>query len=86
MKYLIKYNNGDDEMLIINDDAFYGFLKVEIMRNKDIRDFHVTVIPENEIVYRTYYNGKTHFYNYRNLQKFLQHEGGQYRDLRITII
>ena len=86
MKYHIKFNNGNDEMLIISDDAFYGFIQVAVMHNRDIKDFHVTCYPDDTMIYRCVYAEKAHYYTYENFKKFVSQEGGQYRDLRVTIL
>lgn len=83
MKYLIKYNNGT--MLIKNDSAFKGYIDLAVIQDKDIKDFHVTVISDSETVFRCRYADTSHFYTLKELQKFLQYEGEQYPDLRITI-
>lgn len=85
MKYLIKFNSGNDEMLIISDDALYGFIRIAVQHNHDIMDFHVTCYPNDTMIYRCVYAGKTHYYTYEDFKKFFNHEGGQHRDLRITI-
>ena len=86
MKYLIKYNNGKDTMLIKNDLAFKGYIDLAVVQNRDIKDFHVIVIPDNETVFRCRYADTSHFYTLKDLQEFLEYEGEQYPDLRITIV
>lgn len=86
MKYHIKFNNGNDEMLVINDDAFYGFIRIAVQHNHDIMDFHVRCYPDNTMIYRCDFGGKRHYYTYEDFKKFFNHEGGQHRDLRITIV
>lgn len=86
MKYHIKFNNGNDEMFIINDDAFFGFIRIAVQHNKDITDFHVTCYLDDIMIYRCVYAGKAHFYTYENFKKFFNHEGRQYRDLKVSIV
>lgn len=86
MKYHIKFNNGNDETLIINDNAFFGFIRIAVQHNRDIMDFHVTCYPDDTMIYRCVYAGKAHYYTYDNFKKFIDNEGEQYPDLRITIV
>lgn len=86
MKYLIKYNNGKNEMFIKNDLAFKGYIELAVVQNRDIKDFHVTVIPDTKTMFRCRYADTSHFYTLEDLQKFLEYEGEQYPDLRITIV
>lgn len=73
-------------MLIKNDSAFKCYIDLAVVQNRDIRDFHVTVIPDNETVFRCRYADTLYFYTLKELQKFLEYEGEQYPDLRITIV
>lgn len=85
MKYLIKFNNGNDEFLF-NDSAFCDFIQVAVMHNHDITDFHVKAYCNETPLYRTEYNGQTHYYTFEDFMKFFKHEGGQYPDLKMKLV
>lgn len=70
MKYHIKYNGG--EMLILSDDAFKGFIKVAVVYNKDIKDFHVTSYNDDEDVFKVVYkNGEVRYFNRSDFAKLI---------------
>ena len=85
MKYLIKFNNGNDEFLF-NDSAFCDFIQVAVMHNKDITDFHVKAYRNETPLYRTEYNGQIHYYTFEDFIKFFNHQGGQYPDLKMQLV
>lgn len=86
MKYHIKFNGGNDEMLIISDEAFYGFIRVAVQHNRDVTDFHVKAYRNEIPLYKTEYNGQVHYYTFEDFMKFFAYEGGQYPDLKMKIV
>lgn len=70
MKYHIKYNSG--EMLILSDDAFKGFIKVAVVYNKDVKDFHVTVYSDEEDIFKVVYkDGEVRYFNRTDFAKLI---------------